>query len=63
MKKEVKRPCQGCIYFKDSRETTRTEKCKGRKTKREKEREENKNGNNLVFYNIFNPHFFCYLYN
>lgn len=31
----VKHPCQGCIYFKVCGETTRTEPCYGRKTKRE----------------------------
>ena len=38
----VKHPCQGCIYFKQCGETTRTMPCAGRKTKSEKKREEKK---------------------
>ena len=32
---EVKKPCIGCVYFKVCGSTTRTEPCKGRKTKKE----------------------------
>lgn len=32
---EVKKPCIGCVYFKACGSTTRTEPCKGRKTKKE----------------------------
>ena len=35
MKKSVKYPCQNCIYYKACGSSTRTEPCKGRKTKRE----------------------------
>lgn len=40
MKKEVKYPCQGCVYFTACGENTRTMPCKGRKTKSEKKEEE-----------------------
>lgn len=30
-----KKPCIGCVYFATCGSTTRTEPCKGRKTKRE----------------------------
>lgn len=40
MAKNVKRPCQGCIYFAACGETTRTMPCKGRMTKSEKKAEE-----------------------
>ena len=35
----VKHPCQGCIYFAVCGEHTRTEPCKGRKTKSEVKKE------------------------
>ena len=31
----VKKPCIGCVYFKQCGSTTRTAKCDGRKTKKE----------------------------
>lgn len=37
--KEVKKPCEGCIYFKECGETNRTMPCKGRKTKSEQKKE------------------------
>ena len=36
----VKKPCIGCVYFKVCGSTTRTEHCDGRKTKRDKKKEE-----------------------
>lgn len=38
MKKQVKRPCIGCIYYKACGEFTRKEPCNGRKTKKEDKR-------------------------
>lgn len=32
--KQVKYPCRNCVYFKVCGENMRTQKCKGRKTKR-----------------------------
>lgn len=40
--KQVKRPCQCCIYFKACGESTRTEPCAGRVTKSEKKKEKKK---------------------
>ena len=40
--KNVKNPCQGCIYFKACGETTRTMPCYGRKTKSQKKKENKK---------------------
>lgn len=34
--KEVKHPCQGCVYFNACGNTNRTAPCDGRMTKREK---------------------------
>ena len=34
--KMPKHPCQGCVYYKSCGESTRTEPCYGRMTKREK---------------------------
>lgn len=36
--KNVKHPCQGCVYFDVCGNTTRTEPCKGRQTKTEQKR-------------------------
>lgn len=33
---DVKHPCQGCVYFNACGESTRTEPCAGRMTKRER---------------------------
>ena len=38
--KQVKHPCQGCIYYKACGSTSRREPCNGRKTKSEQKREE-----------------------
>lgn len=38
-KKRVKKPCNGCIYFKECGNTNRTMPCDGRITKSEKKRE------------------------
>lgn len=35
MKKQVKHPCQGCVYYKACGNPGRTEPCKGRQTKTE----------------------------
>ena len=35
----IKKPCIGCIYFKECGNTNRTVPCKGRKTKREVKQE------------------------
>ena len=35
-------PCQGCVYYKACGESTRTEPCYGRITKRERSREDGK---------------------
>lgn len=40
--KTVKHPCQGCVYFAACGESTRTNPCAGRKTKRGKKQEEKK---------------------
>jgi len=37
-KKDVKKPCMGCVYFKACGETTRTAPCKGRTTKSEQKK-------------------------
>ena len=37
--KNIKHPCQGCIYFKVCGEHTRTAPCEGRKTKSELKKE------------------------
>lgn len=36
--KNVKHPCQGCVYYKACGNTARTEPCKGRQTKTEQKR-------------------------
>lgn len=38
-KKQVKKPCVGCVYFKECGNTNRTMPCNGRVTKSEKKRE------------------------
>ena len=40
--KNVKKPCQDCIYFKTCGETTRTMPCYGRETKSQKKKENKK---------------------
>lgn len=40
--KNVKHPCQGCIYFKACGENTRTVPCNGRVTKSQKNKEKKK---------------------
>ena len=40
--KKVKKPCNGCIYFKACGETNRTMPCEGRATKREKKKEKSR---------------------
>lgn len=37
-KRNVKYPCRGCVYFKSCGDSSRTELCKGRVTKRELDR-------------------------
>jgi hypothetical protein len=37
--KFIKHPCQGCIYFAACGESTRTQPCTGRKTKRKNKQE------------------------
>ena len=37
---KVKKPCVGCVYFNACGSTTRTEPCKGRKTKRQMKNEQ-----------------------
>jgi hypothetical protein len=37
--KQVKKPCQNCIYFKVCGDHTRTEPCNGRKTKSDLKKE------------------------
>lgn len=37
---QVKKPCNGCIYFKACGSSTRTEPCAGRQTKSEKKAQE-----------------------
>lgn len=41
-KKNVKYPCRGCVYFNACGENMRTEPCNGRKTKRDRDRENHK---------------------
>lgn len=36
--KNVKHPCQSCVYFKVCGNTNRTEQCKGRQTKTEQKK-------------------------
>ena len=36
--KNVKHPCQGCVYYKACGNTARTEPCKGRQTKTEQKK-------------------------
>lgn len=43
MKKQVKKPCINCIYFKVCGDSSRTEACGGRMTKREQKSEGRKN--------------------
>ena len=38
-KREVQKPCIGCVYYSACGSTTRTQPCDGRKTKRELRRE------------------------
>lgn len=38
--KQVKNPCQGCIYFPACGDNTRREPCEGRKTKRQQAQEQ-----------------------
>ena len=45
MANSVKRPCQGCVYFKACGESTRTMPCAGRMTKSQQKKEA-KNDNN-----------------
>ena len=42
-RKDVKYPCQGCVYFKACGNTNRREPCLGRQTKSDKKKE-NKEG-------------------
>lgn len=44
MEKNVKHPCQGCVYFAACGNTNRTEPCEGRQTKSEKKKEESECG-------------------
>lgn len=39
MTKQVKKPCQNCVYFNACGDHQRTEPCNGRKTKRELKKE------------------------
>ena len=39
---KAKYPCRNCVYFEICGDNTRTEPCKGRKTKGEKKKEERK---------------------
>lgn len=41
---EVKKPCMGCVYFSVCGSSTRTEPCKGRKTKSQAKKEERVDG-------------------
>lgn len=41
--KNPKKPCIGCIYFKECGETTRTMPCAGRKTKSQVKKERKNN--------------------
>ena len=44
-RKQVKKPCVGCVYFKECGNTNRTMPCNGRVTKSEKKRESKQNYN------------------
>lgn len=39
MKKQIKKPCNNCIYYQACGSTNRTEPCSGRKTKTEQKKE------------------------
>lgn len=41
MKKQVKKPCAGCVYFNACGDSSRTEPCAGRMTKTEQKKQQN----------------------
>ena len=38
--RQVQHPCRGCVYFKECGDNMRTMPCEGRKTKRQRKKED-----------------------